>query len=74
MGVEYVHNGKTEMAHASHEVIVNLHHFADMVLDYLKATNAKAKYAGRNPSASTATGLMSRHLKELKDFLEEALG
>ena len=46
----------------------------DRVLDYLKATNAKAKYAGRNPSASTATGLMSRHLKELKDFLEVALG
>ncbi len=46
----------------------------DRVLDYLKATNAKASYAGRNPSASTATGLMSRHLKELKDFLEVALG
>ncbi|MEP7172110.1 MAG: 2-oxoglutarate dehydrogenase E1 component [Aestuariivirga sp.] len=46
----------------------------DRVLDYLKATNAKARYAGRNPSASTATGLMSRHLKELKDFLEVALG
>jgi 2-oxoglutarate dehydrogenase E1 component len=45
----------------------------DRVLDYLKAANAKAKYAGRNPSASTATGLMSRHLKELKDFLEMAL-
>jgi 2-oxoglutarate dehydrogenase E1 component len=45
----------------------------DRVLDYLKAANAKAKYAGRNPSASTATGLMSRHLKELKDFLEVAL-
>ena len=46
----------------------------DRVLDYLKATNAKASYAGRSPSASTATGLMSRHLKELKDFLEVALG
>ena len=46
----------------------------DRVLDYLKATNAKVSYAGRNPSASTATGLMSRHLKELKDFLEVALG
>jgi 2-oxoglutarate dehydrogenase E1 component len=46
----------------------------DRVLDYLKATNAKVRYAGRNPSASTATGLMSRHLKELKDFLEIALG
>ncbi len=46
----------------------------DRVLDYLKAPNAKVRYAGRNPSASTATGLMSRHLKELKDFLEVALG
>ncbi len=45
----------------------------DRVLDYLKAANAKASYAGRSPSASTATGLMSRHLKELKDFLEVAL-
>ena len=46
----------------------------DRVLDYLKATNAKVSYAGRHPSASTATGLMSRHLKELKEFLEAALG
>jgi 2-oxoglutarate dehydrogenase E1 component len=46
----------------------------DRVLDYLKATNANVSYAGRNPSASTATGLMSRHLKELKEFLETALG
>lgn len=46
----------------------------DRVLDYLKATNANVSYAGRHPSASTATGLMSRHLKELKEFLEVALG
>jgi 2-oxoglutarate dehydrogenase E1 component len=46
----------------------------DRVLDYLKATKANVSYAGRNPSASTATGLMSRHLKELKEFLEAALG
>jgi 2-oxoglutarate dehydrogenase E1 component len=46
----------------------------DRVLDYLKATNAKVSYAGRHASASTATGLMSRHLKELKEFLEAALG
>ncbi|MGB8313186.1 MAG: 2-oxoglutarate dehydrogenase E1 component [Aestuariivirga sp.] len=46
----------------------------DRVLDYMKAKNAAVSYAGRNPSASTATGLMSRHLKELKDFLDVALG
>lgn len=46
----------------------------ERVLDYLKAKSAKVSYAGRHASASTATGLMSRHLKELKEFLEVALG
>ena len=46
----------------------------ERVLDYLKAKNATVRYAGRHASASTATGLMSRHLKELKEFLEAALG
>ena len=44
------------------------------VLEYLKAKNTTVSYAGRHASASTATGLMSRHLKELKEFLEAALG
>ena len=44
------------------------------VLEYLKAKNTAVNYAGRHASASTATGLMSRHLKELKEFLETALG
>ena len=38
----------------------------DRVLDYLKATNANVSYAGRHPSASTATGLMSRHLEGIE--------
>ena len=42
--------------------------------EMLKARNAAVRYAGRHASASTATGLMSRHLKELKEFLEAALG
>jgi 2-oxoglutarate dehydrogenase E1 component len=46
----------------------------ERVLDYLKAKNTMVRYAGRHASASTATGLMSRHLKELKEFLEVALG
>ncbi|MFO1032600.1 MAG: hypothetical protein U1E15_00310 [Hyphomicrobiales bacterium] len=33
----------------------------------------QARCVGRPASASTATGLMSRHLKELKMFLDEAL-
>ena len=46
----------------------------ERVLEYVKAANTRPRYAGRPASASTATGLMSRHLKELKTFLEEALG
>ena len=34
----------------------------------------RPRYAGRPASASTATGLMSRHMKELKKLLDEALG
>jgi len=32
------------------------------------------RYAGRTASASTAVGQMSKHLAQLKQFLEEALG
>jgi 2-oxoglutarate dehydrogenase E1 component len=46
----------------------------ERVLDFIGATKTRPRYAGRPPSASTATGLMSRHVKELKAFLEEALG
>ena len=46
----------------------------ERVLSYLEAKNPAVRYAGRHASASTATGLMSRHLKELKEFLEAALG
>lgn len=34
----------------------------------------RPKYCGRPPSAATATGLLSKHQKELSDFLEAALG
>jgi 2-oxoglutarate dehydrogenase E1 component len=46
----------------------------ERVLEFIGAKHSRPRYAGRPPSASTATGLMSRHLKELKTFLEEALG
>ncbi len=46
----------------------------ERVLDYVGAANPRPRYAGRAASASTATGLMSKHLKEMKTFLEEALG
>jgi 2-oxoglutarate dehydrogenase E1 component len=34
----------------------------------------RPRYAGRPASASTAAGQMSKHLKELEAFLEQALG
>ena len=46
----------------------------ERVLEFIGADNKRARYAGRPASASTATGLMSKHLRELKTFLEEALG
>jgi 2-oxoglutarate dehydrogenase E1 component len=46
----------------------------EWVLNYINAGVRRARYAGRPSSASTATGLSSRHLKELKDLLEQALG
>jgi 2-oxoglutarate dehydrogenase E1 component len=45
----------------------------ERVLEFNKAKNTRPRYVGRAASASTATGLMSRHLKELKAFLDEAL-
>jgi 2-oxoglutarate dehydrogenase E1 component len=45
----------------------------ERVLEFVKAKSTRPRYVGRAASASTATGLMSRHLKELKQFLDEAL-
>jgi 2-oxoglutarate dehydrogenase E1 component len=44
------------------------------VLDHIDAKHRRPRYAGRPSSAATATGLMSKHLRELKAFLDEALG
>jgi 2-oxoglutarate dehydrogenase E1 component len=44
------------------------------VLDHIDAKHRRPRYAGRPSSAATATGLMGKHLRELKAFLDEALG
>ncbi|MEL6212711.1 MAG: 2-oxoglutarate dehydrogenase E1 component, partial [Pseudomonadota bacterium] len=44
----------------------------EWVLDKINARSRRARYVGRAASASPATGLMSRHKKELDDFLTEA--
>jgi 2-oxoglutarate dehydrogenase E1 component len=46
----------------------------ELTLERMDLKGKRARYAGRPASASTATGLMSKHLKELETFLEEALG
>jgi 2-oxoglutarate dehydrogenase E1 component len=45
----------------------------ELTLARLKVKAKRARYVGRPASASTAAGLMSRHLKELETFLAEAL-
>ncbi len=45
----------------------------EWTLDQIGAKHKRAKYVGRSASASTATGLMSRHRIELEAFLDEAL-
>jgi 2-oxoglutarate dehydrogenase E1 component len=40
----------------------------------LNAGKRTVRYAGRPASASTATGLMSKHVQQRDQFIEEALG
>ncbi|MEL7027981.1 MAG: 2-oxoglutarate dehydrogenase E1 component, partial [Pseudomonadota bacterium] len=44
----------------------------EWVLGQIGATQPRARYVGRPAAASTATGLMGRHLAELNAFLDEA--
>ncbi|MFP5296581.1 MAG: 2-oxoglutarate dehydrogenase E1 component, partial [Alphaproteobacteria bacterium] len=44
----------------------------ELTLEKLDVKAKRARYVGRPASASTAAGLMSRHLKELDAFLTEA--
>jgi 2-oxoglutarate dehydrogenase E1 component len=48
--------------------------FLQWVLNQIGAKHRTMRYAGRPASASTAVGQMSKHLAQLKQFLEEALG
>jgi 2-oxoglutarate dehydrogenase E1 component len=48
--------------------------YVEWVLNRIEATHRRPVYAGRAAAASPATGLMSRHLKELQGFLDTALG
>ena len=48
--------------------------YLEWVLAHIDAKYQRVRYTGRPASASTATGLMSRHLAQLEAFLEDALG
>jgi 2-oxoglutarate dehydrogenase E1 component len=48
--------------------------FLTWVLNQIGAQFKTTRYAGRPASASTAVGQMSKHLAQLKQFLDEALG
>jgi 2-oxoglutarate dehydrogenase E1 component len=45
----------------------------ELTLEKMDVASKRARYVGRPASASTAAGLMSRHLKELEAFTTEAL-
>jgi 2-oxoglutarate dehydrogenase E1 component len=44
----------------------------ELTLERMNVKAKRARYVGRPASASTAAGLMSRHVKELENFLTEA--
>ncbi len=45
----------------------------EWVLEHIEAKYRRPRYVGRPASAATATGLMSKHMAELKAFVDEAL-
>jgi 2-oxoglutarate dehydrogenase E1 component len=45
----------------------------EWVLTKIGAKHSRPHYVGRHATASTATGLMKRHVAELEAFLDEAL-
>lgn len=47
--------------------------YLEWVLNQIHAPNKRPRYAGRAAAAATATGLMSKHLAQLKALLDEAL-
>ncbi len=48
--------------------------FLQWILNQIGAKHRHLRYAGRPASASTAVGQMSKHLTQLKQLLDEALG
>ena len=48
--------------------------YLEWVLAHINAKHQRVRYTGRAASASTATGLMSKHKEQLAAFLEDALG
>ncbi|MDQ0511484.1 2-oxoglutarate dehydrogenase E1 component [Ancylobacter amanitiformis] len=48
--------------------------YLEWVLEQAGSASARPRYTGRPASAATATGLMSKHLAQLKAFLQDALG
>jgi len=49
-------------------------HYLEWVLNQIEADQRRPRYATRPASASTAVGQMSKHLAQLKQLLDEALG
>ncbi len=48
--------------------------FLSWVLNQIGAKHRNTRYAGRPAAASTAVGQMTKHLAQLKQFMDEALG
>jgi 2-oxoglutarate dehydrogenase E1 component len=47
--------------------------YLEWVLNQVNGASRRPRYVGRAASAATATGLMSKHLAQLKAFVDEAL-
>jgi 2-oxoglutarate dehydrogenase E1 component len=47
--------------------------YLEWVLNQINAANKRPSYAGRAAAAATATGLMTKHLAQLKALLDDAL-
>jgi 2-oxoglutarate dehydrogenase E1 component len=49
-------------------------HYIEWVLNHIEAKQRRPRYATRPAAAATAVGQMSKHLSQLKQLLDEALG
>jgi 2-oxoglutarate dehydrogenase E1 component len=48
--------------------------YLEWVLNQVGAAHSRARYAGRPAAAATAVGVASKHVTQLRQFLDEALG